>query len=187
MPEHWSCGIDEAGRGPISGPVTAGAVILPPGFPVDVLDDSKSLTRAQREAAEALIKGHAVAWALGWATHEEIDALNILQASLLAMRRAVDALAVRPSELLVDGTYCPDCALPCTAIIRGDATIPSIMAASIIAKTARDAWMEAYALQEPVYHFERHKGYPTEEHRAIVLRLGPSLIQRRSFKVTSPS
>jgi ribonuclease HII len=187
MAEHWSCGIDEAGRGPIAGPVTAGAVVLAPDFPVDVLGDSKSLSRTEREAAESLIKEHAVAWALGWATHEEIDSLNILQASLLAMRRAVDALRVRPDELLVDGLYCPATSLPCRAIIKGDATVPAIMAASIIAKTARDAWMEAYAVQEPLYHFEKHKGYPTEEHRAIVLSVGPSRIQRRTFKVTSPS
>ena len=187
MPERWSCGIDEAGRGPIAGPVTAGAVILAPGFPVDVLGDSKSLSREQREASARLVRERAVAWALGWATHEEIDALNILQASLLAMRRAVDALPVRPAELLVDGIYCPQTTLPCRTIIRGDATVPAIMAASIMAKTARDAWMEAYALQEPLYHFERHKGYPTEEHRAIVLRIGPSRIQRRTFKITSPS
>lgn len=128
-----------------------------------------------------------MAWAVGWASHEEIDELNILRASLLAMARAVEGLAVRPTELLVDGLHCLPSAIPCRAIVKGDATIPSIMAASIIAKTARDAWMEDYARQEPVYHFEKHKGYPTEEHRAIVLRVGPSRIQRRTFRVTSPS
>jgi len=186
MPERWSCGIDEAGRGPIAGPVTAGAVILAPEFPVDVLGDSKSLSREQREAAARLIRERAVAWALGWATHVEIDALNILQASLLAMRRAVDALPVRPAELLVDGIYCPQTTLPCRTIIRGDATVPAIMVASIIAKTARDAWMEEYAAEEPAYGFERHKGYPTEEHRRIVLSLGPSRIQRKTFRVSEP-
>jgi len=181
------CGIDEAGRGPIAGPVTAAAVILPRGFPVDVLDDSKALAPEERRAAAELIRARAVAWAVGWATHQEIDRVNILQATLLAMSRAVDQLGVRPDEILVDGLYCPPCrGIRCRAIVRGDATVPCIMAASILAKTARDAWMDDYSRQEPAYGFDRHKGYPTAEHRATVLRLGPSRIQRRSFKVSSP-
>ncbi len=180
------CGVDEAGRGPLAGPVTAGAVILPADFPVEILADSKVLTAARRQEAEIVIKAQAVAWGVGWASNEEIDELNILQASLLAMRRAVEALPVRPDRLLVDGIYCPCCGIPSMAIIKGDATVHSIMAASILAKTARDAWMESYAPREPAYMFEKHKGYPTAEHRRIIIERGPSMIQRRTFKVTSP-
>ncbi len=186
MPELLSCGIDEAGRGPIAGPVTAAAVILPPDFPLEVLDDSKALTVAQRQNAAALIRERAVAWGLGWASHAEIDRINILRATLLAMARAVKALGIRPDEILVDGLYCPATTIPSRAIVKGDATEPSIMAASILAKTARDDWMERYARREPVYLFEKHKGYPTAEHRAIVLRVGPSRIQRRTFRISSP-
>ena len=180
------CGIDEAGRGPIAGPVTAAAVLLPPDFPMEILDDSKALSPRQRLEAAATIRARSTCWALGWATHEEIDRVNILQAALLAMTRAVEALAVRPDQLLVDGLYCPACGIPATAIVKGDATVPQIMAASILAKTARDAWMEDYAKKEPAYMFEKHKGYPTVEHRRLVLSLGPSAIQRRTFRVTAP-
>ncbi|HVP18484.1 MAG TPA: ribonuclease HII, partial [Spirochaetia bacterium] len=168
------CGIDEAGRGPLAGPVTAAAVILPRGFPLDLLDDSKVLSPAQRREASVLIRREAVAWSLGWASSSEIDALNILGATLLAMRRAVQALTVRPRTLLVDGLFCPECGIPGAAIVKGDETVAQIMAASIIAKTARDAWMEEYARIEPAYGFEKHKGYPTAEHRRAVLTLGPS-------------
>jgi ribonuclease HII len=181
------CGIDEAGRGPIAGPVTAAAVILPRDFPVEILDDSKILTLAQRQEAAGIIRARSISWALGWATHEEIDRLNILQAALLAMARAVEALDVRPDRLLVDGLYCPACGIPATAVVKGDATVPQIMAASILAKTARDAWMDDYAKKEPAYLFEKHKGYPTAEHRRLVLTLGPSAIQRRTFRITDPS
>ena len=139
------CGIDEAGRGPIAGPVTAAAVILPSDFAVEILDDSKILTAAQRTDAASVIMQSAVSWGIGWATHEEIDELNILRATLLAMSRAVEAMAVRPARLLVDGLYCPLCGIPGIAIVKGDASVPEIMAASILAKTARDAWMEEYA------------------------------------------
>jgi ribonuclease HII len=181
------CGVDEAGRGPIAGPVAAAAVILPPDFPTDVLADSKALSPSRRHRAAALIRERAVAYAVGWATHDEIDALNIHRATLLAMRRAVEALPVRPDRIIVDGLYCPATGIPSTALVKGDATVPQIMAASIIAKTSRDAWMESYAEIEPSYGYERHKGYPTAEHRAIVRRLGPSRIQRRSFRVSPPS
>ncbi len=177
------CGIDEAGRGPIAGPVTAAAVILPEDFPFECLDDSKTLTEPQRDEAAAVIRQRAVCWALGWASHLEIDRLNILRATLRAMRRAVDSLSVRPDRLQVDGLYCPDCGIPAEAIVDGDAAVPQIMAASILAKTARDAWMTAYALKEPEYLYEKHKGYPTAEHRRIVLARGPSRIQRRTFAV----
>lgn len=185
--EELACGIDEAGRGPIAGPVAAAAVILPPEFPIEILADSKVLSPARRLRAAACIREKAVAWAVGWATHEEIDRLNIHHATLLAMRRAVEALPVRPDRILVDGLHCPTTGIPSEAIVKGDATIPQIMAASIIAKTSRDAWMERYAEVEPSYGYERHKGYPTAEHRAIVHRLGPSRIQRRSFRVRPPS
>jgi ribonuclease HII len=180
------CGIDEAGRGPIAGPVTAAAVILPSDFTVEILDDSKILTALQRTEAAAAIRERAVSWGIGWATHEEIDALNIHRATLLAMSRAVEAMAVKPARMLVDGLYCPLCGIPGTAIVKGDASVPEIMAASILAKTARDAWMEEYAGREPKYRFDKHKGYPTAEHRRIVLEIGPSRIQRRTFRVSCP-
>jgi ribonuclease HII len=180
------CGIDEAGRGPIAGPVTAAAVVLPPDFPTEILADSKTLTPRQRREAAAIIRDRSTCWALGWATHEEIDQVNILRAALLAMARAVEGLAVRPDQHLVDGLYFPPCGIPATAIVKGDATVPQIMAASILAKTARDAWMEEYSKKEPEYLFEKHKGYPTVEHRRLVLRLGPSAIQRRTFRVSVP-
>lgn len=180
------CGVDEAGRGPLAGPVTAAAVILPPDFPVALLADSKRLSESRRLAAAVAIRERALAWCLGWATHEEIDEINILRAALLAMARAIAGLSLKPERALVDGLHCPAADIPCTAIVRGDALEPAIMAASILAKTARDAWMKGYALLEPGYGFEKHKGYPTGEHRAAVLRLGPSRIQRRSFRVSLP-
>jgi ribonuclease HII len=187
VPEIRVCGIDEAGRGPLAGPVTAAAVILPAVFPREILGDSKALSARRRREAAAIIREKAIAWGIGWASHEEIDAINIHRATLLAMARAVEALAVTPDRLLVDGLFCPSCGIPGSAIVRGDATVPEIMAASILAKTARDAWMVAYSLEEPGYGFDRHKGYPTVEHRRILMALGPSRIHRRSFKVTSPS
>lgn len=177
------CGIDEAGRGPLAGPVTAAAVILPADFPRAMLADSKAIPAARRAAAAAVIRERAVAWAVGWATPEEIDGINIHRATLLAMRRAVEALAVRPSILLVDGLFVPEAGVPGRAVVKGDATVPEIMAASIIAKTTRDAWMDEYAKQEPGYGFEKHKGYPTREHRAAIALLGPCAIHRRSFRL----
>jgi ribonuclease HII len=177
------CGIDEAGRGPLAGPVTAAAVVLPADFPPGVLADSKALSPARRESAARLIRARAAAWAVGWASAEEIDRMNIHRATLLAMRRALDGLAVRPTLIVVDGLFVPDTDLPARAAVGGDATVPEIMAASIIAKTARDAWMSEYARREPGYGFERHKGYPTREHRAAIARLGPCAIHRRSFRL----
>jgi ribonuclease HII len=184
--EELACGVDEAGRGPIAGPVTAAAVVLPADFPTGLLADSKALSSRRRLAAATVIREKALAWCIGWATHEEIDELNIHRATLLAMARAIRGLAVRPDRVLVDGLYCPDSGLPSTAIVKGDATVPQIMAASILAKTSRDAWMEGYARLEPAYGFDRHKGYPTAEHRAIVIRIGPSRIHRRTFRVSPP-
>jgi ribonuclease HII len=178
------CGIDEAGRGPLAGPVSAAAVVLPADFPLEVLGDSKTLSRARREAAFALIVDRAVGWALGWASAPEIDEYNILGASLLAMRRAwlamIADLACPPDNVYVDGNRFPDLGRPCWPVLRGDAIVPAIMAASIIAKVARDRAMERFDWLYPEYGYARHKGYPTAAHREICRRLGPSPIQRLS-------
>ncbi len=174
-------GIDEAGRGPIAGPVVAAAVILDPSRPIAGLADSKTLTARRRETLAVAIHAAALAWALGRAEVEEIDRLNILQASLLAMRRAVAALALRPALALVDGNRCPD--LPCLAhaVVGGDRRVPAIAAASILAKVARDAEMVTLDARYPGYGLAVHKGYPTAAHRAALARLGPQPIHRHSF------
>jgi ribonuclease HII len=183
------CGLDEAGRGPLAGPVSAGAAVLPAGFPLEVLDDSKALSAKRREEAYALIVEGALAWSVAWAYPCEIDELNILRASLLAMRRAYLGLEARlraaglpaPAEVLVDGNRLPELGRPCAALVRGDAIVPAIMAASILAKVARDRAMERYDWLYPEYGYARHKGYPTAAHRAVCRELGPSPIQRMSF------
>lgn len=180
------CGVDEAGRGPIAGPVTASAVILPPDFPTDILDDSKKLSPEKRKACAAVIKEKAVAWAVGWAWPEEIDRLNIHHATLLCMKRAIDALAVTPDIVLVDGKFTPSVAVFCKAYVKGDTFLPPVQAASIIAKTTRDAWMERYALIKPEYLFDIHKGYPTKKHRELVRQYGLTPIHRQSFTITFP-
>jgi ribonuclease HII len=215
------CGIDEAGRGPLAGPVCAAAVVLPDDFPADMLDDSKKLKPKQREAIRHVIVARATAWGVGWASHIEIDAINILQASLLAMRRAFYCLLAVDGEdrlrekagppfpegawpdkleiespfglpfvslpagltAVVDGLYAPDIPIPCTALVKADATVREVMAASILAKTARDQLMVYYGKRYPEYGYERHKGYPTKEHRGLILKYGPSPIQRMSFRV----
>ncbi|MFU8820343.1 MAG: ribonuclease HII [Gammaproteobacteria bacterium] len=176
-------GVDEAGRGPLAGPVVAAAVILHPERDITGLADSKTLSAASREALARVIMADAGAWAIAWADAGEIDALNILAASMLAMRRAVDRLGVSPGHVCVDGNRCPRLARGCTveAIVGGDAVVPAISAASILAKTFRDAWMERLELRHPGYGFARHKGYPTAEHRAALARLGPCAVHRRSF------
>lgn len=177
----WVAGLDEAGRGPLAGPVVAAAVVLHPGRPIPGLADSKALSAARRERLAAHIRDQAQAWALGLAEVEEIDRLNILQASLLAMRRAYAALGMSPALALVDGNRAPE--LPCAVrtIVRGDATEPCISAASILAKTARDAGMRALHARYPQYGFDRHMGYPTAVHLAALRRHGPSPEHRRSF------
>jgi ribonuclease HII len=176
------CGVDEAGRGPLAGPVYAGAVILDPARRINGLADSKVLTPERREVLAARIKERATAWSVAFATVEEIDRFNIFHASMLAMRRAVQALSVPPEEVIVDGNSCPP-GLPCPAraIVDGDATERPISAASILAKTARDAEMTALHDRYPQYGFDKHKGYATAEHLAALGRAGPCEIHRRSF------
>ena len=180
-PGGWVCGVDEAGRGPLAGPVVAAAVILDPARPIEGLRDSKALNSRQRAALAQRIRESAQGWAIAEASVEEIDRLNILQATLLAMRRAVLLLPERPARALVDGNRAP--VLPCEVItlIRGDALEPCISAASILAKTERDAIMLRLHDRYPQYGFDVHKGYPTAEHRTALLRLGACEVHRRSF------
>lgn len=175
------CGVDEAGRGPLAGPVFAAAVILDPGAPISGLADSKKLTARKRDLLAHQIKSQAMAWAVASATVEEIDALNILRASLLAMRRAVEALAIEPAEVLVDGLHCPDLRCSARAIVRGDSTVAAISAASILAKVARDMLMLELHQRHPQYRFDLHKGYPTAAHLAALREHGVSAVHRRSF------
>lgn len=182
MPDAFPiAGVDEAGRGPLAGPVFAAAVILDPARPIVGLADSKKLSAARREQLADKIRTRALAWALGRAGVEEIDRLNILQASLLAMQRAVAALPVVPAKVLVDGNRCPPLACPCQAIVKGDATVPVISAASILAKVARDAELRELHDRYPAYNFARHKGYPTTAHLDALRRHGPCPEHRRSF------
>ncbi|WP_231964866.1 ribonuclease HII [Verrucomicrobium sp. GAS474] len=176
-------GIDEAGRGPLAGPVVAAAVILPDeGFDHPLLDDSKKLSAPHRAEVAAALRAHpGVRFALAEATPEEIDTHNILRATLLAMRRAVEALSPLPHYLLIDGRDCPPVNIPGKAIIKGDSKVPSISAASILAKEARDATMIAWAATHPEYGFEIHKGYGTAQHLAALRRHGPTPLHRRSF------
>ena len=176
------CGLDEVGRGPLAGPVVAAAVVLDPKRPIDGLADSKTLTPARREQLADLIRERALAWALGRAEVEEIDRINILQASLAAMRRAFEALPVRVDHALVDGNRIPD-GLPCSAeaIVGGDGREPAIAAASIIAKVSRDKEMVALDRRYPGYGFASHKGYPTRAHLEALRTLGACPIHRRSF------
>ena len=176
------CGVDEAGRGPLAGPVYAAAVILGPGRRIAGLADSKALTPGQREDLSREIRTRATGWAVASASVEEIDRLNILQASLLAMRRAVEQLAPAPDRVLVDGLHKPQVACAVRAIVRGDATVDAISAASILAKVARDAVMVALHQDHPQYGFDRHKGYSTAEHLAALRLHGVSAAHRRSFE-----
>ncbi|MFO7780285.1 MAG: ribonuclease HII [Spirochaetia bacterium] len=208
------CGIDEAGRGPLAGPVVAAAVTLPERFPVERLSDSKQIREAERTELAALIRAEATRWGISCAWHDEIDSLNIHHATLLAMRRAFAAMlgVVAPGaemtagigtdidregltesggilddvggRVLVDGRFTPELAWPAEAVIGGDRSVPQIQAASILAKTSRDRWMIAFAERLPGYGFERHKGYPTADHRRAIGVLGPSPIHRLSFRLT---
>ena len=187
---HWQghpldaalvCGVDEAGRGPLAGPVYAAAVILDPARPVAGLRDSKALSAARRVGLAAQIRERSLAWSVAQASVDEIDALNILHATMLAMRRAVEGLALRPGLARIDGNRAPrlDCAT--VTLVGGDALDPAISAASILAKTDRDAAMLELHLRYPVYRFDLHKGYPSALHREILQRLGPCEQHRRSY------
>jgi ribonuclease HII len=175
------CGVDEAGRGPLAGPVVAAAVILDPALPIAGLADSKKLSALKRERLAVEIRARALAWCVAEASVEEIDALNILQATLLAMQRAVSGLAVTPLEALIDGNRCPKLEIPARAIVGGDATVAEISAASILAKTVRDAGMLELHVRYPRYGFDRHKGYGTAEHLAALAAHGPTAAHRKSF------
>ena len=183
------CGVDEAGRGPLAGAVYASAVILDPTHRINGLADSKKITEKKRDALAIEIKQHALAWAIATSSVEEIDEINILQASLLAMKRAIEAMQnlfgdVLNAQLIhvqVDGNKCPNIALPCEAIVKGDSKVKAISAASILAKTARDANLYALDKQYPMYGFAQHKGYPTKAHMALLQEHGVSPVHRRSY------
>ena len=176
------CGVDEAGRGPLAGPVSAAAVILDPARPIAGLADSKKLSEKQRDRLAPLIREQALAWCVAYAEPREIDEINILQATLLAMKRAVEGLSVRPDQVLVDGLYCPDTGIPSEAIVKGDSKVAAISAASILAKTARDEIMLRMHERYPQYGFDAHKGYPTTVHLAALRTHGVLDIHRLSFK-----
>ena len=185
MSTVWICGVDEAGRGPLVGSVVAGAVVLDPNQPIIGLRDSKKLSPARREQLYAEIMQKARAWGIGQASPNEIDTLNILQATMLAMRRAIEALSERlgewPSKALIDGNRCPILPIASEAIIKGDAKEPAISAASIIAKVTRDQQMQALHTQYPQYGFNQHMGYPTEAHMQALKQYGPCEEHRRTF------
>ena len=175
------CGVDEAGRGPLCGNVVAAAVILAPERPIAGLRDSKKLTARRRELLAAEIRTHALAWAIGEASVAEIDQLNILHATMLAMQRAVAGLSVTPQLVRIDGNRCPALPMPCEAVVGGDASDASIAAASILAKVERDAQMLTLDAQFPAYGFARHKGYPTAEHLRALAEHGVLDCHRRSY------
>lgn len=175
------CGVDEAGRGPLAGPVCAAAVILPPNTIIDGVNDSKKLTEKKRESLFDVIKEQSLAYSVAWASVEEIEEINILNAAMLAMRRAVEGLTVKADFALIDGNKAPQLDIPAFPIIKGDSLSMSIAAASILAKVSRDRLMYEYDKQFPDYGFAKHKGYGTKLHREKLLELGPCEIHRRSF------
>ncbi|MDP4534935.1 ribonuclease HII [Alkalimonas collagenimarina] len=176
------CGVDEVGRGPLVGAVVTAAVILPSHHSIVGLADSKKLTHSKRLKLASEIKAQALSWALGRAEVAEIDQLNILHATMLAMQRAVDALSIEPEWVLVDGNRCPEFAMPATAVVKGDSRVAEISAASILAKVARDAEMEQLDIAYPQFGFASHKGYPTAQHLAAIRQHGIIAEHRRSFK-----
>lgn len=178
---QYVAGVDEAGRGPLAGPVVAAAVILAPDSPVVGLADSKTLSARRREDLAALIRERALAWSLAFCERDEIDTLNILNATMLAMSRAVAGLLCPPTKVLIDGNRCPRLPMPAEAVVGGDGRIECIAAASILAKVARDARMQAMHELYPVYGFDRNKGYPTAEHLKLLKHHGPCSQHRLSF------
>ncbi|MCQ4257654.1 ribonuclease HII [Stutzerimonas stutzeri] len=179
--EDLVAGVDEVGRGPLCGPVVTAAVILDPRRPIDGLNDSKKLTAARREALFDEICEKSLAWCIARAEVDEIDQLNILHATMLAMKRAVEGLSVTPRLALIDGNRCPQLSVPSAPVIQGDGQVPAIAAASILAKVSRDREMCALDLCYPGYGLATHKGYPTPHHLDALRRLGPTIIHRRSF------
>lgn len=178
----YICGVDEAGRGPLAGPVCAAAVILPEDLEIDGLNDSKKLTEKKREALFDVIKEKAVAYGIAFGTVEEIEELNILNATFLAMNRSIEALSVKADFCLVDGNQVPkNIKIPCQTVVKGDAKSASIAAASILAKVTRDRLLSEYDKMYPEYNFKKHKGYGTKEHTELILKYGPSEIHRLSF------
>lgn len=185
------CGTDEAGRGPLAGPVTAGAVILPDDFPIEILNDSKKLSEKKRISAATVIKEKALSWSVITISPEIIDEINILQASLLAMKLSCEKvmamidededLSGEPIQVIADGNKVPDLKCDVEALVKADSKIPAVMAASILAKTERDALMIEYDKLYPEYGYAQHKGYPTKAHREICKKIGPSPIQRKTF------
>lgn len=175
------CGVDEAGRGPLAGPVCAAAVILPPHLEIPGLNDSKKLTDKRRRELFPIIKEQAIAYGIGLASHQEIDEINILQATYLAMERALAQLSVKPELALIDGNRAKDFGLPVVTVVKGDSRSASIAAASILAKVTRDDLMLQAAAEYPQYQFDIHKGYGTKAHYAALMEHGPSLIHRMTF------
>lgn len=175
------CGVDEAGRGPLAGPVCAAAVILPPHIELPGLNDSKKLTDKRRRELYPMIKEAAVAYGIGFATHEEIDEINILQATYLAMERAIAQLDILPEQLLIDGNRTKDFGIPTHTVVKGDSLSASIAAASVLAKVTRDDWMLRAAVEYPQYGFEVHKGYGTKVHYEALTAFGASPIHRKTF------
>ena len=181
-PVNIIAGIDEAGRGPLAGPVVAAAVVLDPSKTIDGLGDSKSISAKRRTQLSAVIKQHAIAWGVGFSSAEEIDEINIHQATLKAMQRAYKAMNYQAEKVLVDGLYCPQIESKCMAIVKGDQKVPAISAASILAKVTRDKEMERHHQVLPQYGFDKHKGYPTVQHISALKKYGPCKLHRKSFK-----
>ncbi len=175
------CGVDEAGRGPLAGPVCAAAVILPEGVVIDGVNDSKKLTEKKREALFDVIREQALAYSIAYATVDEIEEINILNATMLAMRRAVDGLSVKADYAMIDGNKIPELNIDAECIVKGDARSMSIACASILAKVSRDRLLYKYAEEYPMYGFDKHKGYGTKAHREAILEYGPCPYHRKSF------
>ena len=175
------CGVDEAGRGPLAGPVCAAAVILPHGLIIDGVNDSKKISEKKREQLFEIIKESSLDYNVAWASVEEIEEINILNATMLAMKRAVEGLSIKADYAIIDGNKTPDLDIPCQAIVKGDAKSMSIACASILAKVSRDRLLKEMAVEYPQYQFEKHKGYGTKLHMELIRKYGPSPVHRRSF------